>query len=131
MSAFSNIFEIALLDHIFHYDVYTFPRTAMVVALWIGSPTDTGSGGAEVSGGDYVRVLTTPSDWSAALLGSIDNSNMISFNEATASWGEITHFGLFNTTEDMLFYGLLTAPVTITTGQVAIFPPYQLAVTLW
>lgn len=130
MTAFSDIFETALLDHIFHYDVYTYPRTAMVVALWIGDPTDTGSGGAEVSAAGYTRLETTPSDWTAAVVGSLANGATLTFPVALADWGEVTHFALFNTYGDMLFHGPLTSPQTITTGQVAVFVPLGLVIAL-
>lgn len=130
MGSFSNIFENALLNHIFHYDVYTYPRHPMVIALWIGDPTDTGSGGAEVSGGGYQRKETIPGNWTTATGGVLTNNTSFVFPVATAPWGTVSHFALFNIVGDMLFHGPLGASKVVETGQVAIFPPASLLVYL-
>lgn len=139
MAAFSDTFENALLDHIFHPPLgqqvwYTYLRTAMVVALWIGDPTDTGSGGAEVSGGGYGRLTTVPDNWTMAVYGTIANSVSLVFLEATAPWGTVenpvSHFALFNTGGYMLFHGPLTESRVVEVGQVAVFPPPWLAIAL-
>lgn len=134
MTAFSNIFEIALLNHIFHPDVYFYPMTAMLVALWIGAPTDTGLGGAEVSGGGYGRLVTVPSGWTWAAYGSIANDVPFIFPVATAPWGTvgnpISHFALFNTGGYMLFHGPLTEPMVVEAGLAAMFAKWSLVVAL-
>lgn len=134
MGALSNIFENALLNHIFHYDVYTYPRTAMVIALWIGSPTDTGEGGVEVSGGGYARLETVPGAWTTATGGVLANSIPFLFPAAITPWGTvgspISHFALFSTVSVMLFHGALAETKVIEAGQVALFPPTSLLVYL-
>lgn len=130
MTAFSDVFEDALLNHIFHPDQYTYPRTNMIVALWIGNPTDTGLGGAEVSGGSYSRVITAPANWAWSVGGSVANLVRVAFLAATSNWGTVTHFALFNTLGDLMFHGPLKTPVAVKTGQITAFPPLKLVVAL-
>lgn len=90
--------------------------SACYVALFNGSPTDTGSGGTEVSGGSYARVSHT--SWNAASGGKITNNGAITFATATAAWGDVTHFALFDasTGGNMLLWGTFGATLTVSLG---------------
>lgn len=89
------------------------------MALYTSNPGDDDTG-TEVSGNGYQRQPVT---FSAASNRQIVNSNQVEFPEATGPWGTITHFGLRDaqTGGNLLFYGALTAPVTIGQGQQLIF----------
>ena len=102
------------------------------MGLSTADPGDDGSGLAEPSGGAYARVATAASDWNTASGGSLDNASAIEFSEATASWGTITHFALFDaaTAGNMLAHGSLTASKTISSGDTASFAAGALDVTL-
>jgi hypothetical protein len=93
------------------------------VALSTADPTDSGGSIAEPAGGSYARKSTAPADWDAAVSGALDNANAITFVEATASWGTITHFALFDasTAGNMLAHGTLTASKLIDNGDTASF----------
>lgn len=62
-------------------------------------------------------LMSTPSG------GTTSNTNIIFFPEATASWGSITHFGLFDakTGGNLMVYGQLSAPVTVPANYVPLF----------
>ena len=64
--------------------------------------------------------------------GSITNADIIFFPEATASWGTITHFGLFTaaTGGTMMVYGALTTPITVGANYVPLFRVGNFTLTL-
>ena len=97
-----------LLDHVFKNTAFTLP-TNYYMALSVNSnPTDAGNGLVEPSGNAYARV--TCNTWTSATTGSTMNDGAITFPQATASWGTITHWAIL----DALTVGnaLLYAPMT-------------------
>lgn len=66
----------------------------LYVALWEGSPGSDLSGGAELSGGGYARVLHNA--WNAAAAGIATNDGIITFGSPTVSWGTATHVVLLD-----------------------------------
>lgn len=69
------------------------------VALFTTQPAEDGTGGVEVSGGSYARLATAATDWNAATATDptiTDNATVITFPEATGSWGTVVSFGLFD-----------------------------------
>jgi len=88
MSALSDYLENKLLDHALGTAAYTMPT--VYVALYTSDPTDADTG-TEVSGGGYARQTVT---FNAASGGSASNAGDITFPQATADWGTITHIGL-------------------------------------
>ena len=131
MGSFGDYLENAVLSHIFGKGDYT-PAAHICVALSTSDPTDNASGISEPSGGSYARKSTDPADWDAAASGALDNANAITFAEATASWGTITHFALYDhlTTGNMLAHGALTAAKDIDSGDTATFAVGDLDVSL-
>lgn len=128
--SFSNYLENELLDHLFGKGAYTPPT--IYVGLSTADPGEDASGLAEPSGGSYARVSTSGSDWNAAASGALSNANEISFPEATASWGTITHFALFDaaTAGNMLGSGALTSSQAVASGNTVSFQAGDLDVTL-
>jgi hypothetical protein len=110
---------------------YTQP-TNIFVALSTADPTDSGGSIAEPAGGSYARKSTAGADWDAAVSGALDNANAITFVEATASWGTITHFALYDALSagNMLAHGALTASKLIDNGDTASFAAGDLDVSL-
>lgn len=132
MGSFSDYAENAVLDNIVGKTQFTKPTA--YVALFTATPSDSG-GGTEVSGGSYARKSTAAGDWNAAAAGSSSNANAITFVTATASWGTVTHFGVFDaaTTGNLLWWGTITTSKTIGNGDTASFAggtPGTLVVTL-
>jgi hypothetical protein len=74
-------------------------RPTLYVALFTTMPDEAGAGGTEVSGGSYARVSTAPGDWDASTTSdppTVDNSAVITFPEATGSWGTVVGFGFYD-----------------------------------
>lgn len=120
--------ENKVLDHINGKTSFTMPTAH--VALFTAAPSDSG-GGTEVTGGSYARVATTGSTWAAASGGSTSNAAAITFPTATASWGTVTHYALFDasTSGNMLRWAALTASKTIGSGDTASFAIGALTMT--
>ncbi len=130
MGSFADYWENEILDHLFGKGSYTPPT--IYVGLSTADPTDDASGLAEPSGGSYARVATTGADWNVASGGAIDNTNDITFPEATGNWGTITHFVLFDAASagNMLAHGSVSASKTIGSGDTAKFAAGDLDITL-
>jgi len=130
MGGFSDYWENRILDHIFGKSSYTPP--AIYVGLSTADPTDDGSGLAEPSGNAYARAQTSTSDWNAASNGSLDNAGNITFDQATGSWGTITHFALFDaaTAGNMLAHGALSQSKAIGNSDTARFETGDLDISL-
>jgi len=124
--SFSNFLETEILDHVFAGSAYTAPTT-LYVALYTAAPGETG-GGTEVSGGAYTRktmAFSTSGD-------TTSNSAAVDFPTATASWGTVTHVGVFDalTSGNLMVYATLTASKSIESGDVFRIPSGDLDITL-
>jgi len=97
------------------------------VGLYTAAPSDSG-GGTEVSGGAYARQAIT---FSAAAAGTTNNSAVVTFPTATANWGTITHFALFDasTAGNMLMWSALTTSRVVNTNDIVKFSAGSLTVT--
>jgi hypothetical protein len=67
----------------------------------------------EVSGGSYARTAVS---FSAASSGATANSADVQFPTATASWGTITHAGVYDNGGNLLFVGELTNSKSVGSG---------------
>lgn len=124
--SFSNYLETEMLDHVFGGNAYTAPAT-LYAGLFTSNPDEDGSG-TEVSGGSYARV-------SAAFTVSgntASNSAAIEFTTATASWGTVSHIGIYDasTAGNLLCYAALDTAKAIDTGDVFRVPTGDLDITL-
>lgn len=130
MGSFSDYAELKILDHIVGKTSFTMPT--VYVALFTVTPSDAAASGTECSGGSYARKSTAGSDWSAAASGAISNAAAITFATATASWGTVVAFALFDaaTSGNMLAWGALTASKAIDSGDTAQFNIGELDITL-
>jgi len=133
MGSFGNYLENELLDHVFGMGARNYtPPTNIYVALSTTDPGEDGSGLAEPAGGSYARVSTVAADWDVAAAGALANANVIEFAEATAEWGDLTHFALFDalTGGNLLAHGALTVHKVIGIGDTARFKAGDLDVSL-
>ena len=126
MAAMSNYLETALVNAVLRNTSYTSPTT-VYVGLFTSDPTDAGSG-TEVSGGSYARKAMA---FASPTNGATSNSSAVEFDQATASWGTVTHFGLFDASSsgNLLLHGALTASKTIDSGDVFKFATSALTAT--
>jgi len=127
----SDFLELELLDHVLGNAAYSAPAT-VYIALYTVAPTDAG-GGTEVTGGSYVRKSVTNNDtnWPAAAAGAKANGTEIAFVEATASWGTVVAFGIFDAESagNLLYWADLTTEKTIDSGDTAKFAVGDIDVT--
>jgi len=124
--SFTNFLETEILDHVFAGSAYTAPATHYL-ALYTAAPGETG-GGTEVSGGAYARqsvAFTTSGN-------TTSNSAAVEYPTATASFGTVTHVGVFDasTGGNLMAYATLSSSKTIDTGDVFRVPAGDLDITL-
>lgn len=132
MSAMSDYLENKLVDHILRGQTFTAPAT-VYLSLHTTATTDAG-GGTEVTGGSYSRVAVTSSlaNWagtqaaasttaSTGTGGVTSNNATITFPAPSASWGVVTHFGIWDAASagNLLFHGALGTSKTINNGDAA------------
>lgn len=131
MSAKSDYLENNILDHIFGGGDYARPAT-LYIALYTSAPTDADTG-TEVAGGSYARVAVTnnATNFPAASGGSKANGTAITFVQATALWGTVTHVGIRDAASggNLLYHGALTASRTINNGDTFSIAIGQLTIT--
>ena len=127
MAGFSDYFEAQIINHMLRGQPFTPPST-LYLALFTVAPTETG-GGTEVSGGGYARQPVT---LTAATAGSTSNAADVTFGPATADWGTVVAFAIFDaaTGGNMLLYGNLTTSKTILAGDSAKFAAGSLTITV-
>ena len=115
MSAMSDYLENEILDHILGTGAYTAPTT-VYVGLSTATLADDASG-TELSGSGYARQSAT---FNAAASGTADNSAAIEFPAATASWGTISHFGIYDAASsgNLLIHGAFTTAKLIDSGDI-------------
>lgn len=125
----SDYAENKIVDHTLGKASWTMPATAYL-ALFTVAPTDAG-GGTEVSGGSYARVAIT-SNMGASSGGSSTNSGTITFPTASAGWGTVVAFGVFDalTVGNLIWWGDLTASKTVASGDTLVFNASQLTLSL-
>ncbi|MHA1951227.1 MAG: phage tail fiber protein [Candidatus Thorarchaeota archaeon] len=123
MSQFSDYTEPKVLDAIFNNVAFGGPNS-MYVALYTVTPTDVTASGTEVTGGSYARIKVQRNagsnpKWNLAVNdtpgSAVDNLDTITFATATASWGNVVAFAIYDqlTTGNQLMWGPLTNTKTV------------------
>ena len=127
MSEISNYLENALINGTLRATTFTAPA-AVYVSLHTADPTDAGSG-TEVSGGSYARQAAT---FGAPSNGASTTTADITYPQATAGYGTVTHIGIFDalTTGNLLYHSPLDTSKTIDTGDIFKITSGSLTVTL-
>lgn len=114
----SNYSGNKILDAIFSAASLSPPGT-YYAALFTAAPTGAG-GGTEVSGGSYARVaiVNNATNFPAASADVKQNGTAWDFGTATANWGTITSWALFDASSsgNMWFYGNLSTNRTVNNG---------------
>jgi hypothetical protein len=115
MAELSNYLENKLLDHVLRNESYTSPTT-VYVGLYTSDPGDDNSG-TEVTGGSYARQILNVT---TATGGIVTSSADVTFPQATAQWGTISHIGLLDAVSsgNLLMHTPLTTPRLVDTGDV-------------
>ena len=115
MSELSNYLEDKLLDHVLRNVSYSSPTTTFI-GLYTSNPDEDNSG-SEVSGGSYARQVLSVTTASG---GIVTSSADVTFPQATASWGTISHIGVLDALSggNLLMYTALTTSKTIDEGDI-------------
>lgn len=124
--SFSDTYETIVLKWTFTTDSVTRP-TAWYIALFTGDPTDAGTG-TELSGNGYTREAVT-----FTVTGdTATNGASVEFSAATASWGTVTHAGIFDasTGGNLVAHSALSSSKTVGTGDILRVPAGDLDITL-
>lgn len=131
----SNYLENKLIDDIFRAQAYAPPAT-LYVGLFTSACTDAAAG-TEVTGGTYGRgsIASSLANWagtqaaastvaSSGTGGTTSNNVVITFPTPTATWGLVSHMGIFDATTagNMMFCFALTTPKTIHIGDTITYP---------
>ncbi len=111
----SDYLELKFLDH-FTGTASTSAPSAVYLGLSTASLNDDNSG-TELSGSGYTRKVIT---FASASSGSIANNSAVEFPTATGSWGDISHFGIYDASSsgNLLFHGAFSASKTIASGDI-------------
>jgi hypothetical protein len=127
----SDYLELKALDHILGGPDYIRPAT-LYVALFTAAPTDAG-GDTEVTGGAYARVAVpnNATNFPAASGGSKSNGTAITFSQATAAWGTVVAWGIYDaaTGGNLLYYGDVSPTKVVNSGDTPQFAAGALTFT--
>ena len=126
--SFSNTFETHVLNYVFTTTSVTRP-TAWYLALFTSNPAEDASGTeVSTSGTAYARQSVTFS----VSGNTATNTAAIEFPTATASYGTVTHVGVYDasTAGNLIAYAALTTSKAIDTGDVLRLPANDLDVTM-
>ena len=127
----SNYLRNKLLDHANGKTTFTMPTTVYLAALT--SASSVSGPGTEVSttSTGYARQAITAT-MSAASAGSSSNGGTVTFGPATAAWGTITDFAVFDAAAagNMLWFGTLSASKTIASADQLQFAAGQFSLSL-
>jgi len=102
MAGFSNYLEGLFMDWLFEGSAIA-TKANVYVSLHTGDPGDTGANEKAVAG-SYARVTAAPASWQGTE-GARENSAEIAFPAASADWGTITYFGLWDAASAGNFLG--------------------------
>ena len=133
MAGKSNYLEGAFLNHLFRTTALSQPAN-VYVALYTATPSDA-AGGTEVTGNNYARVTVSRADASwAAPAGTpraITNAAVLTFPTPSATWGTVTHFGVFDTSSagNLLYWAALGAPKVVNAHDTVSFAIGALSIT--
>ena len=127
-NSLSDFLEDSILDLVLRGVPYT--GGANIYVALFNTPTDDGSGGVEVVGGSYTRVIVGGFDPPTS--GVTTNSSTVQFPTATASWGTLTHMALYDAIVggNRLCHGPLTVPKPLNAGDTFSLPPGNITVSM-
>lgn len=129
----TDTFEVDLLKLITGQATTVITTTAFAT-VYVGLATTAHSdsaAGTEVTGGSYARI-DSKTKWAVPSAGSVATNAVITFPTASASWGTVVSFALFDavTAGNRLAWADLTANKTVGSGDTASFASGALVITL-
>ena len=127
--AFTNTGSTAILNGLIGKSS-SGPLSSCYLALSSTTPNQDGTNFTEPSSTvGYARAVVGLSSQSATQVmnppvnGTTQNKEIIFFPEASASWGTLTHFGLYSAANggNLILYGALSSPITVAANYVPLF----------
>ena len=105
--------------------------TTAYVSLHTADPGTTGTNEISTSGTAYARVGPVAFTNAGSEPTVASNGAILTYAAATASWGTITHFGVWTAASGGTFQGsgALTTPKTVNSGDTARFAAGALTIT--
>lgn len=125
--AASNYLETQIINEVLRGVAYAAPAT-VYLALFTTDPTDADTG-AEVSTGGYARQAVA---FDAPTNGVTQNTALETFTATGASWGSITHVGVYDAAAagNLLFHSILGTARTINDGDTLEFAAGAITATM-
>ena len=125
MAGKSDYFENAVLNTLRNVSLAV---ANVYVALFTTLPGEDATGGVEVSGGSYARQAVT---FNPPAAGSMTNSADVVFPQATASWGLVVGFWLYDAASgsNLLYFNNLTTSKQIDSGDQMKVPSDSISVS--
>jgi len=119
-----------MLSHQLKVATWTAPSNIWV-ALFTTDPGNAGAG-TEVTGGSYARINHNAWIMTVGNARQAESNTAITFAAATAGWGTVTHFGLFDavTGGNYLVGGTLTVSKTVSNTDVVSFADGQITIAI-
>jgi len=141
MGAFTDYAESGLLQHIFRNITFAKPTQIKIglVSTYTASDLEKGITTSELTGGGYARrtvnadATTWIEPYSSGTAQALHNRQDIKFPESapfSADIGNVEGVFLTDQSDNVLFYGQLTAARNIRNGDQFVFPSGGLKVTL-
>lgn len=123
MAALSTTLEDAFLNWIRGTTFTTAPAT-VYVALFDGSPTDSGAGGTEITTTIKGVATRNAMAFNAPAGGEIENTAEVIITASASAGATASHFALYtaSTGGTMIVHAALTTPKTIIAGDEVKFP---------
>ena len=118
MGSLSDYAENELLDHVFNA-AYS-PVATIYLGLATADPTDAGTGASFNECADSGSYARTAIAFSAAASRKIIQNGVVTFPEATGSWGTVTHWAILDGNThgagNLLAHGAFTTGKAIVSG---------------
>jgi hypothetical protein len=129
----STYLENKILYEVFGKVDYVAPTT-LYLGLSTTTPAKGGTGVTEPSGGAYARVPITnnATNFPASTASSKANGAVFTFAEATAAWGTISHWVIYDAASvgNMIVFGTVATPKAIDIGDTPSFNTGTLTITM-
>jgi len=128
MSDFTDYLEAEIIEWSFDGTSFAAAPDPVYVGLHTSDPGDSPDGSTEVGTGSYSRVSVSASDWTTTT-STADNDKDVTFPEATANWGTVTHFTIWDgssSSDNALYVSALDNSRDIQAGDVARFQAGEL-----
>jgi len=121
MAHFSDYYENKIIDKMLRNQAFTPPTNLYLALFTADTGLEANNPTAEVSGGAYARKIFTLTAASGGLSANVAD---ITFDEATADWGTITHVAIvdhlsnsnWGTDVNVLMWGPLDASKVVNNG---------------